>query len=180
MTSSASALSILTAMITPAVLISACGTLLLSTSHRIVRVIDRVHDWSARLEAMARDPAEAEFDRELRLMVIAQLDATARRARLLRWSMTAYYLAVGLFVADIIAIGLVTLIHVDGAWLTVGLGMLGAAVLLGGSMTLIAEAHIALITTQREMVHLRRIGHRHLPPRPPGCRGRTAPEGSAH
>ena len=38
----ASSLSILSAMITPAVLISACGTLILSTSNRLSRSTDRV------------------------------------------------------------------------------------------------------------------------------------------
>ena len=37
-----SALAVLTAMITPAVLISACGALILSTSTRLGRVVDRV------------------------------------------------------------------------------------------------------------------------------------------
>ena len=36
------ALAVLTAMITPAVLISACGALILSTSTRLGRVVDRV------------------------------------------------------------------------------------------------------------------------------------------
>ena len=36
------ALAILTAMITPAVLISACGALIFSTSTRLGRVVDRV------------------------------------------------------------------------------------------------------------------------------------------
>ncbi len=48
-----SALSVLTAMITPAVLISACGTMILSTSTRLGRVVDRVRALSDRLEELA-------------------------------------------------------------------------------------------------------------------------------
>jgi hypothetical protein len=48
-----SALAVLTAMITPAVLISACGTMLLSTSTRLGRVVDRVRSLSDRLEELA-------------------------------------------------------------------------------------------------------------------------------
>ena len=40
------ALAVLTAMITPAVLISACGALIFSTSTRLGRVIDRVRTLS--------------------------------------------------------------------------------------------------------------------------------------
>ncbi|MBL0332872.1 MAG: DUF2721 domain-containing protein [Chlorobi bacterium] len=37
-------LGILTSMLTPAILISACGTLILSTSSRLGRVVDRVRN----------------------------------------------------------------------------------------------------------------------------------------
>ena len=54
------AIAVLTAMITPAVLISACGSMILSTSSRLGRVVDRVRSLSDRLEEMAelanRDP----------------------------------------------------------------------------------------------------------------------------
>ena len=47
------AIAVLTAMITPAVLISACGSMILSTSSRLGRVVDRVRALSDRLETMA-------------------------------------------------------------------------------------------------------------------------------
>jgi hypothetical protein len=50
----ADALAVLTAMITPAVLISACGALIFSTATRMGRVIDRVRFLSARFEELAR------------------------------------------------------------------------------------------------------------------------------
>jgi len=45
-----SALGVLSAMITPAILISACGTLVLSTSNRLGRVVDRVRDLADKFE----------------------------------------------------------------------------------------------------------------------------------
>jgi nicotinic acid phosphoribosyltransferase len=45
-------------MITPAVLISACGTMILSTSTRPGRVVDRVRSLSDRLEELAKVEAE--------------------------------------------------------------------------------------------------------------------------
>jgi len=42
--------TVLTAMITPAVLISACGSMILSTSSRLGRVVDRVRPLSEKLE----------------------------------------------------------------------------------------------------------------------------------
>ena len=52
----ANALAVLTAMITPAVLISACGALIFSTATRMGRVIDRVRLLSGRFEELARNP----------------------------------------------------------------------------------------------------------------------------
>ncbi len=48
-----SAVAVLTAMMTPAVLISACGSMILSTSHRLGRVVDRVRALSDKLEELA-------------------------------------------------------------------------------------------------------------------------------
>ncbi len=51
---------VLGAMITPAVLISAGGTLVLSTSNRLSRVVDRVHVLAADAEAVLRSKAGGE------------------------------------------------------------------------------------------------------------------------
>ncbi|MCA1561995.1 MAG: DUF2721 domain-containing protein [Acidobacteria bacterium] len=48
---------VLTSMITPAVLISACAALILSTSVRLGRVVDRVRALSDRYEEMAHKEA---------------------------------------------------------------------------------------------------------------------------
>jgi len=50
-----SAIAVLTAMITPAVLISACGSMILSTSSRLGRVVDRVRGLSDKWESMTDD-----------------------------------------------------------------------------------------------------------------------------
>ena len=46
-------LSLLSAMITPAVLISACGTLIFSTATRLARIVDRVRNLAFQLEQLA-------------------------------------------------------------------------------------------------------------------------------
>ncbi len=112
-------------MITPAVLISACGTLIMSTSQRLGRVIERVRSWSNQLNTITT-PAASDPARDV-AMIFAQLEDTARRARYLQWALTAYYLAVGVFVADMMVIGLMALTSHSEVWPTVGLGLLGAA-----------------------------------------------------
>jgi hypothetical protein len=61
---SISATAVLTAMITPAVLISACGSMILSTSSRLGRVVDRVRALSDRLEDMSKTRRYGQLERE--------------------------------------------------------------------------------------------------------------------
>ena len=58
------ALAVLTAMITPAVLISACGALIISTSTRMGRVVDRVRTLSGRFENLAKNPEQDDMFEE--------------------------------------------------------------------------------------------------------------------
>src|SRR5919206_419979 len=76
-----SALAVLTAMITPAVLISACGALILSTSTRLGRVTDRVRLLIDRFEEMAKADGEVELYEERRAATFDQLDRLTARAR---------------------------------------------------------------------------------------------------
>src|SRR5918998_603067 len=102
-----SALPVLTAMITPAVLISACGTLILSTSVRLGRVVDRVRSLSDRFEELARGADGVELFEERRAVIFDQLDKLTSRARILQRAMTVFYTAAGVLVLTSVAIGVV-------------------------------------------------------------------------
>jgi hypothetical protein len=157
-----SSLAVLTAMITPAVLISASGTMILSTSTRLGRVVDRVRSISDRLEELARSP-EIEFLDERREMIFNQLDMLTSRSRLLQRSLTVFYMAVGIFVATSVAIGVVAVSGVRYSWIPVVLGLIGACFLFYGSILLIFEARLALSTTHAEMDFLWRQSKRFVP-----------------
>src|ERR1044071_4241364 len=139
-----SALTVLSAMITPAVLISACSSLILSTSSRLGRVVDRVRDLSDRFEQFAQEDPKESFAEERRAMIFDQLDRLTTRARLLQRSLTAFYLAVGIFVATSVAIGIVSITSNRYGWIPVVLGLVGACFLFYGSIILILEARFAL------------------------------------
>jgi hypothetical protein len=145
------AVAVLTAMITPAVLISACGSMILSTSSRLGRVVDRVRSLSDRLEELARNSLDDTKERQA--IIFAQLDKLTSRARILQRAMVAYYLATGKFVATSVAIGLVAVIPSSPRYnyVPVIVGLLGACCLFYGSMLLIFEARLALSTIHAEM-----------------------------
>ena len=158
-----SSLAVLTAMITPAVLISASGTMILSTSTRLGRVVDRVRSLSDRLRRLSSDDEAAEFFEEERAMLYDQLDKLTSRSRLLQRALTTFYLAVGVFVATSVAIGVVAFFGARGAWIPVAMGLIGAVFLFYGSMLLVVEARLALSTTHAEMDFIWRITRRVVP-----------------
>ncbi len=148
----ASALAVLTAMITPAVLISACGSMILSTSVRLGRVVDRVRGLSDRWEAIAAKGGSPEESRDRLEVIFEQLDKLTSRARILQRSMVAFYLALGMFVATSVAIGVVALTgNPRHNLVPISLGLAGACFLFYGSMLLIFEARLALSTIHSEM-----------------------------
>src|SRR5215475_3593293 len=122
-----SAIAVLTAMITPAVLISACGSMILSTSVRLGRVVDRVRSLSERLEEMSAQRSDSETVKDRQAVIFEQLDKLTSRARLLQRSMVSFYLSLGMFVATSVAIGIVAILgNARYNMVAVALGIIGA------------------------------------------------------
>lgn len=81
MDSLSSATTVLTAMITPAVLISACGSMILSTSTRLGRVVDRVRGLSEKLEEISNRHEANDLAKERQAAIYDQLDKLTSRAQ---------------------------------------------------------------------------------------------------
>ena len=153
-------LGLLTTMLTPAVLISACGTLILSTSMRLARIVDRVRELGEMSEDIAAGRVR-DFLEERRQELQRQLAVHARRAGLIQWSLTSFYVSLCLLVATMVAIGLTGL--VPGLnWAPSVLGIAGSIVLFYGSVMLIAETRLALKSVLTEMEFATRLGSRRM------------------
>jgi hypothetical protein len=144
--------SILSDMFAPAVLVSACGSLILTTSQRLSRSLDRQRAVAQSLHHHKRhaptpNPAE---QAHLRL----QLSFAARRARLLQQAMTVLHLTLGVFIASILSIGVFELTHGTATWVVSMLSVLGAALLLYASLLLIHESRLALADVAEETAYL--------------------------
>ena len=162
---SAAAIAVLTAMITPAVLISACGSMILSTSSRLGRVVDRVRSLSDKLDAMAERAEHNEATIERQRVIFEQLDKLTSRARLLQRCMVTFYLSLGIFVATSVAIGVVAFTgNTRHNLIPVALGLAGACFLFYGSVLLIFEARLALSTIHSEMDYIWAQSKRSTPP----------------
>lgn len=166
------ALGLLSAMITPAVLISACGTLILSTSTRLARVVDRVRELGRTSESLFT-ASDARFA-EMRLRdVDQQLALQTSRGRLLQRALTCFYVALGIFVATAIAIALVSY-AARMAWVPGLLGIGGMLMLFYGCVMLLRETRLALRAVDTEMAFVLELSEMHrreaqgAGPTPPG------------
>ena len=146
---------ILGAMITPAVLISASGVLVLSTSNRVSRTVDRVRSLAAEVERLQMSPESfltpSHKMSSRRKHVADQLAQLSTRAVLLRSAMTALYSAIGLLVGTSILVGVVALLEWQYSSLPVVLGFAGACALLYSSLLLVREARLAVHSTLQEV-----------------------------
>jgi len=162
----APALAVLTAMITPAILVLAAGTLIGSTSSRLGRVVDRVRQLSDGFEALETGEAKSAFIEERRVHIFGQLSGLTKRARLLQFSMMTLYLALASFVATSMSLVLLAFVTLDrrfSPFLPVVIALTGMAFLFAGSMLLIFEARVAIYAVHDEMRFITKLGRKLAP-----------------
>ena len=165
----AAGLAVLTSMITPALLISACGTFILSTSSRLGRAVDRVRALSDSMDTLMSADSPIPLTRDRRDMMFDQMSKLSGRATLLAHILTIFYMASGIFVATSVAIGVVSLAYPKSAWIPVALALIGACFLFCGSILLIFEARLAVRGLRSELDFLGKQILQHT-------QGRTSPE----
>lgn len=157
MTDPTAATDVLGAMITPAVLISASGTLALSTSNRLGRVVDRVRTLGGEAEKLTDGGDLTAEDAAKRTLIAGQLEHLYRRIRLLQSALTLMYFAIGLLVATSLSVGVTSAFRPWFGWVPVALGMVGAGSLFAGSVFLVRETRVAVRMTVDEMAHVRHL-----------------------
>ncbi len=152
-----SALNVLTAMLTPALLMSACGSFIISTSGRLGRVVDRVRKLADRMEEVMSTETNPEMLEERKAMIEKHMELQSKRAKLLMRAMVSLYIASGLFVLTSVSIGFVSIFSASWAVVPVALGVFGAIMMLVAAIRLIAEAHMALESLTEETEFLLRL-----------------------
>jgi len=137
-----SSLGVLSSMITPAILILASGSLVMTTSQRLSRAVERVRRISQEFMQIEKNPDATSAVEVKRRILYSLLKKSARRCKLLTHAMTFLYLSLGLFVATSLAIGVVGVIDLRYAWIPTGLGVMGAILLFISSTILIIESRL--------------------------------------
>ena len=145
---------ILSAMITPAVLISACGTLIFSTSGRLGRIYDRVSALKGELEGTLAD--KFSFHDERMAYIAEQLDLQRIRAVLIQKALAALYTATLLFIAASLAIALnIAYGSPETSWIPTLIALSGGLFLFAASALLLYESRYNLRFINRQMEFLR-------------------------
>jgi hypothetical protein len=134
---------VLPAMITPAGLISACGTLIFSTSARLGRIFDRVNIMKGEIESVALD--KISFPAERLEFLHEQLQRAKKRAVLIQKAMSALYTAPALFVASSLGIAINMAYGSPGqAWIPTVIALAGGLFLFAASALLLYESRFNL------------------------------------
>jgi len=141
-----SSLAIISAMITPAILILASGNLVSSTLTRLGRIVDRARALGDHLAAHGNAmtvSASAELTEILRNY--------RRRSIFVARALSAYYAAIGFFIVTSLTIALDNFMQSLVPWLAVALTVVGVLLLLLGTLALVIETNLASGMLGREL-----------------------------
>jgi hypothetical protein len=147
-----STLEFLIAIATPAFLISAVGSLVLSTSTRLGRVVDRVRSLEDRLSDIIYVENKDEIPLyEKRVEVIIDLlDKVTSRSRILQRALAAFYYGLGFFILTSVVIAIAGLFNIY-RWLPIPVGIVGIMFIFYGSLLMLRETRMATATVNAEM-----------------------------
>ncbi len=162
--------AVLSLIVAPAVLTNASSVLVMSTSNRLARAVDRARELSKQLEE-AGDLTSSEAVRRLR-----ELAATEQRSLMLLVALRSFYVALGSFasaalvsllgavLAPLSAGGPVRVLEVGG----VVAGLLAVSALVHGSVVLVRETRLVVQVLQERAasVHARAVPQSHPRPSP--------------
>jgi hypothetical protein len=145
-------LSLVQSMVTPAVMISACGLLLLSISNKLGRIVDRIRDLNTEDRGLSAD-----VEAVRRLSIRNQIDLLLRRAVLLRNACGLLYLAVAVFALTSLCVGLSGAGHIFEVLMLV-LFVLGLATVVWAGILAYLEIRLSHRAIAEEIKELRLHG----------------------
>jgi Protein of unknown function (DUF2721) len=150
----------LSAMITPAIFMTANASLIISTSNRMSRVVDRIRVLVDLADNIGRGASELDFPSERVKHANALLDHLEWRSNRLRAAMTALYLAFSSFVGTSLTLAVDDWLSNRLSALPTILAILGVGLMLIASINLVREALRALGGNHREIQFYRELAER--------------------
>ena len=154
----------LSAMITPAIFLTATGSLIISTSNRMSRVVDRIRTLNDLGDSIDRGDSKLDFLAERLTHLDDQVQRLNWRSDRIRLTLTMLYVAFALFVGTSLTLALDTILserHLMAS-LAITLSVGGVALMLLASLNLVREAHAALTSNRREVQFYRDLRDRRV------------------
>ena len=147
-----STLEFLIAIATPSLLISAVGSLVLSTSTRLGRVVDRVRTLEDRLSEMiyAENKNEIPLYEKRVEVIVDLLDKVTSRSRILQRALEAFYYGLGFFILTSVVIAVAGVFNIY-RWMPIPVGIVGIMFVFYGSLLMLRETRMATATVNAEM-----------------------------
>lgn len=150
-----SALGVLSAMITPVLLISASGSFIISTNARLGRVVDRLRDLTNKFEMLTAGERVPNDIADRRALIDWQLRQQMIRLEHLQRALFLFYICTTTFVTTSIAIAIIAVFEFKLFWIPVMMGLAGAFSFMAACFALISEVTVAgrMIRRETEFVH---------------------------
>jgi Protein of unknown function (DUF2721) len=131
-------MSMVSAMITPAILILAAGSLVASTLVRLGRVVDQTRLYMARGEQLRTEGKKLDA-----ALVEERMARQLHRAELARNALWGYYIAITLFLAASVVLAVDQATHAKFEWIGPLIVLLGGLVLMLATLTLVVEVGLS-------------------------------------
>ena len=152
----------LSAMITPAIFLTANASLIISTSNRMARVVDRIRVLDDLVDKLDLGKTELDYTAERLEHVQDQLRRLERRNERIRFALVALYLAFTSFVGTSLVLAFDALLQNRLIALPIALAVIGVMLLLVASINLVLEALEALRTNRLEIQFYKQLHERRL------------------
>jgi hypothetical protein len=141
----------LSAMITPAIFLTANGSLIISTSNRMSRIVDRIRVLNDLGDRLGRGATDHDFTRQRLNHVQDQLGRLLWRSDRIRYALTALYLAFGAFAGTSLTLAFDTWTGNRLVALPTMLAVLGVGLMLFACANMVREAFAALQSNRQEI-----------------------------
>lgn len=135
--------ALFTSIVTMAILISACGSLIISTSNRLIRVVDICRGFC--------DRAKTETDKGELEQIFYQLERIGPRIKLLETALTMFYISISCFALTTLFMSLDQIIPQNLNKLTLGSGIVGVLILPIASIILVIERQFTMKSIWQEI-----------------------------
>lgn len=138
--------AIFTSIVTLAILMSACGSLIISTSNRLMRVTDICRGLCQR--------AKSEVNKNELTQIFHQLESLGPRIKLLEIALTMFYVSISSFALTTLFLTLDQVLPQDLGRLTLGSGIIGVLILPVASILLVIERQFTMKSIWQEIEYV--------------------------